>query len=199
MFDIVFAGSEEEKNTFWKKAEELGFDGIIFIENYKDNKKAEAVLIKTEDVNELIKSAAKAGKEKKIVFVQGSNDEINRTAVENKNVRVLLSPEHSRGKDFMHYRNSGLNQVLCGLAAKNNIAIGVNLSEFSCMKDNREKALVLGRIMQNIRLCNKFKVKMFIASFAKKPDEMVSADGLKSFALSIGMSTSQTKKIFADF
>ena len=62
-------------------------------------------------------------------IVLGGNDKQNRAAVENKNLDILLSPEIIRGRDFMHSRDSGLNQVLCTLAYKNNIAIGFNFSD----------------------------------------------------------------------
>lgn len=195
MFDIVFAQSEKEKKEFWKKAQELGFNGLIFIEDFGQNTGAEAVLIKTDNANELKKQILASKKKYDIIAVLGSNDEINRIAAESQ-ISILLNPEHSRKQDFMHYRNSGLNQVVCNLVAKNNISIAINFSEFSAIKSNKEKAQVLGRIMQNAKLCRKFKAKMLIASFAKSPDKMASISELKNFALSAGMSNSQAKEAF---
>ena len=46
----------------------------------------------------------------KVIF--GGKDSVNRKAVENPSVDILMSPERGRNKDFMKSRNSGLNQVL---------------------------------------------------------------------------------------
>ena len=40
-----------------------------------------------------------------LVVVAGGNDEINRAALENKSIDILLGPEFSREKDFIHFRN----------------------------------------------------------------------------------------------
>jgi len=55
--------------------------------------------------------------------------------------------------------------------AKNGVAIGFSM--YSILSAGPQKrAIVMGRIMQNIKLCRKFKVKMKIASFAKSPGGM---------------------------
>ena len=58
----------------------------------------------------------------------GGSDTVNRKAVENPKVDILISPERSRNKDFMKSRNSGLNQVLAKLAHKNKVAIGFDFN-----------------------------------------------------------------------
>jgi len=122
-------------------------------------------------------------KTKELVVVQGGNDKINRLAVENRNVAVLLSPEKGKSKDFMFSRNSGLNQVLCKLAAKNHVSIGFN---FSDILDSKEKRKILGRMAQNVRLCKKYKVKMIFSSFARSKYELRSEAILASFAKILG-------------
>src|SRR3989344_8700756 len=64
-------------------------------------------------------------------------------AFESKKIDIIASLERSSGNDFMHYRNSGLNQVFCKLAKKNNIAVGFNFSDILKDKPN------IGRMMQN--------------------------------------------------
>ena len=44
-------------------------------------------------------------------------------------------------------------------------------------------------MMQNVKLCRKYKVKMLINSFAKNEYELRSRDALKSFGLVIGMNS----------
>jgi len=197
MFDIVC--SIKNKDKFKERGKELGFDKVFFLESFeKASGKADMLLISANSPRELTRKIAKAvGKHKdKTIVVLGSNDDVNRTALESKQVDVLLSPEHARKYDFTHYRNSGLNQVLCKIAAKNNKAIGINFNEIKKAKakaESKEKALKLGRIMQNIRLCLKYNVKMLLASFSSKPVDMANALDLLSFARAIGMSPKQAK------
>ena len=94
--------------------------------------------------------------------VIGGNYELNKRILETKHVNLLLDPEPLE-KDFMNYKNSGLNQVLVKLAKSKNIGIGFSLSRL--LKLNKlDRARLLGKIMQNIILCNKYKVKIFILS-----------------------------------
>ena len=144
----------------------------------------EYTLIKTNNVNELI---SKINNAKDLVIVEGGSDTINRLALENKKVNVLLSPEKGREKDFIHYRNSGLNQVLCNLAHKNDIAIGF---DFNNALNAQNKDEVLGRMMQNIRLCRKYKARMLILDLT---DER-SKEELKSFGIALGMTPGEVKK-----
>ena len=62
-------------------------------------------------------------------IVDGGLDK-NRKAVENKNVDILLNPHVNELHDHMHYRQSGLNDVLCKLARKNDVAVAVSLDQF---------------------------------------------------------------------
>jgi len=125
-----------------------------------------------------------------LVVVAGGNDEINRAALENKSIDILLGPEFSREKDFIHFRNSGLNQVLCKLAKKNDVAVGFS---FNYLMNSKNKELVLGKMMQNISLCRKYKLKMVLGSFASKEMEMKNKSELMSFGKVIGMNGKEIK------
>lgn len=127
----------------------------------------------------------------KIIF--GNNDETNRKAVESKSIDILMSPEKKRYKDFMKSRNSGLNQVLCKLAFQNKVAIGFNFNEVLLLKDF-ERADLLGRMMFNVKLCNKYKVKMIVCNSIKNNEEIRSESDLESFARVLGMKNSSVKK-----
>lgn len=138
-------------------------------------------MIKAKNVNELRKQIDGT---KGIVIVEGGDDKINRAALENKKVDILLSPEKGRGKDYTHHRNSGLNQVLCKLAAKNKIAIGFNFDDIVASKN---KEVLMGRMMQNIRFCRKFKVRMVLIGKRDKKDLFI-------FAQTLGMTPGESKK-----
>ena len=116
-------------------------------------------------------------------IIQGGDEKINRKAVENRNNDILLSPENNRLKDHLHYRKSGLNQVLCKLAKKNNVAIGFDFCLI--LKSNSlDRAKFLGRMIQNVKLCRKYKVKMIIGCFSKEKRNEIT---LKAFSNILGI------------
>lgn len=126
----------------------------------------------------------KLSRERGLRVVVGSKR--NRITVETKNVDVLLSPEKGVKKDSLHYRNSGLNHVICKLAKKNNIAIGFNFNDI-LTSGGLKRAEILGRMMQNVKLCRKYKLRMVIGSFARNKWEMRARNDLISFGIVLGM------------
>jgi len=128
-------------------------------------------------------------KKKEIVIMEGNT--INRDILENKDVDILVNPSLGIKKDSLHYRNSGLNHILCNIAKRNNIQIGFSFNE---VLNSNNRGLILGRMMQNVRLCRKFKVKMLIASFARNEHELRSHDTLKAFGLVIGMTPGESER-----
>ena len=55
---------------------------------------------------------------------------------------------------------------ISSIAKKNNIVIGINIDEIINSK-LKQKAEILARIKQNIKLCNKNKIKMKFISLSK--------------------------------
>lgn len=121
----------------------------------------------------------------------GTNDKANRKAIENKNTDIITSLEKLREKDFMHYRDSGLNQVLCKIIKKNNITVGFNFNDVLTAKN---RAQIIGKMTQNIKLCRKYKVKMAIFSGATNQYELRSAKDLISFGITLGMTPGEAQK-----
>jgi RNase P/RNase MRP subunit p30 len=127
----------------------------------------------------------------KLNVVEGKDFAYNRNLVENKLIDIILSPEKEVIKDAMHHRNSGLNQVVCKFAKNNNIAIGFSLNEI--LKSKHRKALI-GRMIQNVKLCRKYKVKMVFGSFANNKWQLRSKADMLSFAKVIGMNDKEAKE-----
>ena len=125
-------------------------------------------------------------KSKGLVIVQGGDEVINRLSVENKKVDILLSPEKNNKKDFIFFKNSGLNQVLCKLAKTNNIIIGFNFSDI-LNATSEERLKIMGRMIQNVKLCKKYRVKMIFSSFANTKYELRSEAILTSFSRILGI------------
>jgi len=125
---------------------------------------------------------------RKVVIFSSDDDELNKKILEKENIDILLLNLSSR-KDRMKQRDSGFNHVLARLAKKKNISLGINLDEIINSK-SKEKSEILARVRQNIKLCNKNKLKMkFISS--KKRDRY----NLKSLGLLLGMPTWMTKNL----
>ncbi len=98
-----------------------------------------------------------------IVILQSSDYEMNRYAVENSLVEGLMDVELSAKMDKLHYRTSGLDDVLCKTMAKANICYMINFRTFA--KSDR-KEIIFGRMLQNVKLCRKYSVSIRITSGA---------------------------------
>ena len=166
--DLVVA--EKNKKEILQLAKSLGFGKVYFI--------------KPSDILESVKEARK---KEGLVIIKGGNDTINRAAVSCKQVDVLLNPEPLT-KDSLTQRNSGLNQVLCKLAAKNNVAIGFSFDRLFLGHE------MIGKIMQNIKLCRKYKVNMIFVTLAKDKYQLRSAIDMLSIARLLGMEPGQAKR-----
>jgi ribonuclease P/MRP protein subunit RPP1 len=125
---------------------------------------------------------------KKIIF-SSNDDELNRKILEKEKIDVLLLNQSGK-RDFHRQRDSGFNHVLAKLAKKKNIAIGINLDEL-INSTEKEKSAILARIKQNIKICNKNKLKMKFISKNNKRDIL----DLKSLGLVLGMPTNMIKEL----
>ncbi|HEB47063.1 MAG TPA: hypothetical protein ENI22_01180 [Candidatus Pacearchaeota archaeon] len=140
-----------------------------------------------EDNFQKIREKIRENRGKKVIF-SSDNDELNKKVLEKENINVLLLTL-SRRKDRLKQRDSGFNQVLARLAKKKNVVIGINFNEFINSKAE-EKSKILARVRQNIKLCNKNKLKMKFISKEKKDSY-----DLKSLGLVLGMPTWMTRDL----
>ena len=124
-------------------------------------------------------------------FIIGGKDSVNRKAVENSKVDILISPERGRKKDFMKSRNSGLNQVLAKLASKNKVAIGF---DFNYVLNLIERADIIGKMKLNVRLCRKYNVEMYVCNSTADNKEERNEDSLKAFGRVLGMNSPKVMK-----
>lgn len=148
------------------------------------------MILQTQNLQEIrnqIQKAKKSNKEE-LIIVGAGDEEFNRKVLEIKGVNILLGPElHSR-KDKMKQRDSGLNEFLCKLAAKNNIKIGINLNEIQKL-DKKQKAKVLARIIQNIQLCKRTKTQIILW-----PENKYKSQDVMAFITTLKGSTEQGKQ-----
>ncbi len=106
------------------------------------------------------------------------------------NINLLFELEEQR-KDFMKFRNSGLDFVKARIMNEKNILLGIS---FNLLFHSKQKNRIIGRFMQNIKICRKKKVELLIASFARKKEELRPEKELKSLLFMLKASTEQIKK-----
>jgi len=146
------------------------------------------ILIQENDFQKA-RNKIKKNKDKKIIFFS-DNDELNRKVLEKEKIDILLLNQLKR-KDTLKQRNSGFNHVLAKIAKKKEIIIGINLDEI-INANQKQKSKILARVMQNIKLCNKNKIKMKFISLKKNLRNIYD---LKALGLVLGMPTWMTKEL----
>jgi RNase P/RNase MRP subunit p30 len=174
MIDFVMPNGNEEE--FVPMAERLGYTSLCFVYTTdfkrKDIKASYALLCE--------KNFDKAKQKADIVIARCEDA---RKAIESKRIDFIYDIEYNLKRDSMHFRNSGLNHVLCTLMKENNVGYIINIKDIINPKDTQ----FIGRVIQNIRLCKKFGVKVELGSFAATPFEMKGANDVKSLMKEFGI------------
>jgi RNase P/RNase MRP subunit p30 len=123
-------------------------------------------MIESKNLNEVRKEIVKLKDAGEVVVVRAQDDDFNRKMFENKDVDVVFGLEMHGRRDYMKQRDSGLNEVLCKLARKNGIKIEVDLKGIVKLSVV-EKARVLARVRQNIKLCRRVGVDILVGGVGK--------------------------------
>ncbi|MBW3010607.1 hypothetical protein KY335_05890 [Candidatus Woesearchaeota archaeon] len=189
MIDLVFPNNNEKE--FILTAKKLGYSGLCFVYSEKDkNNLARAEKLKSPSFKIFTGLVCKKlPKAKADLYLVENND------------RFFLKGNHDlifniEGPyDFIHQRDSGLNHILCKMMHKNNTAYGIS---FSAILNTANRHVLLGQIMQNVRLCQKYKVGIALLSFAKEPFEMRSPNDLEAFGRVLGMKDAKKSLNFAE-
>jgi len=162
-----------------KKAGKYNFSKILAVEiiDEREMNKARSVIDK------------KFGTEK--IFVLSQDDSFNRKILEHKKLDALVLAD-SKLKRSLRHENSSLNHVICKIAADKKKPIIINLSDILAKK-GKERAGILEKLRQNIKLCKKARTKLFVASFAKTEKKLRDAYDIFSLCISLGMPTDMAK------
>lgn len=198
MFDIVFPDKNEHE--FFALARTLGYAGLVCV--YPSPAAAQHALKPPAGLR--VRTAVLTDPRKARQFRQQGImtivrcSESDRAVLEQGAADVLFGAESTQPKDYAHQRGSGLNHVMAELAAKNKVAIGFSLASILAVTGS-QRAQLLGRMMQNIMLCRKYKVPMVIGSFATDPWKMRSPHDLQSFFVLLGMHPADAKKALQAF
>ncbi len=182
MIDIVFPNKNEA--AFIEMAQKLGISGLIFAYKHpsefsKNPDIANALFIEPKHIQ-------KARDNDVLAICPASREAIERGA------DIAAGFEMQESKDHTHYRESGLNQVLCTLATEKKVRIGFSFSAI-LQSFGQKRTQLMGRMAQNIIFCRKFKTPMKIASFATDPYEMRAPAELKACFMQLGMDAIQAQ------
>ncbi|MBU0757191.1 MAG: hypothetical protein KKF44_03945 [Nanoarchaeota archaeon] len=103
-----------------------------------------------------------------------------RTLCERGFAQIFFGLEQSPKPDFMHHRNSGLNHVICEIMKEKGISIALDFSSI-LNSGGKQRAVLLGRMKQNLVFAKKYALAVVIATFAKEPLEMRAPNTFTSF------------------
>ena len=185
--DIVLPKGNEAE--FIAMAKRLGYDSLVFLYQgtppKTDSSVVHVIPVKLVSAKEFLRQ-----KTKELVAVVSS--ELDRAVLE-RGTTMMFAFELQERKDFLHQRASGLNHVLCQIAAKKNVKIGFSFSTI-LNTAGVQRAAIMGRMMQNMFLCKKYKTQIVIGSFATNPFEMRSPLDLQAFFMQLGLHPVEAKK-----
>ena len=139
-------------------------------------------------------------KEFSIIFVQGGLNKINRFILESTSADVLVDPHTSKYKiktDFIHHFNSGINHILATFAKEKETIFMINLNSFIQKKKNLSKDI--GRISQNIKLCRKYNIPIFLNYIVYKQSQIKTYAELSNILHLLGGSKEQSSNMFSSF
>ena len=168
MFDVVMPNNNEEK--FIDIALALNYKEIVFlVDNPKYDYTSERIKIKKAY---LLKSISDLHKVKNFDYIFANAE---RKYFESK-VDYIINADYSESKDSFHFKRTSLNQVHAKLAKENNIDIVFDFPKLIKSKKS------LGRMMQNMTLCRKYKLETSSFTIANDPENMRSRIILDAFS-----------------
>lgn len=112
--------------------------------------------------------------------VEGSV-QTNASLVSSQKYSFILDPHQDARKDFLQFRNCGLNHTLARACADAGITLGFSLHFL-------QTSAQIGRVMHALRLCRKYGVHVVLCSGALTAGEMRSVSDLASFGRILGLS-----------
>ena len=183
MIDLVLKRSKDME----ERAQLLGVE-LEQIYEPKNHQKGSGLIVRADKIRE-VSLARKFARNASFVVADSTEEKTIRYIMEQSWIQFFTNIETSTGRDHTHYRRSNFNQVLAKLARDTKKVYVVDFSHILNIT-GRKRAILLGRIMQNIRICDKFKVPVTIASFASNKHELRNPEDLKAFLRAL-----KTKKL----
>ena len=155
-----------------------------------DSQKASATTaVISSDIDKLSRKAVDSFD---IVFADGQDDDAARKASESWTVDLIVNCELNKLRDGMYNKNSGLDHVMCAFMSERDIGYCVNVKNILDTTGMR-RAILLGRINQNLMLCKKYKVRIVLSCGAKTPLDARTPQDLMNLGKILGLSVSQSR------
>jgi len=143
-----------------------------------------AVVLEASEWGELKRKINQNRGKADILAFEGGDEKLNRKAVEEPRLDVLLHPEKNR-------EHSGLNHVLAEKAAENYVAIGL---DFSYLYHSSRRDLVMKDWRKNIKLLEKYDAPYIITTRARKSYQLRAPRDLASLINELGGSGQKAVK-----
>ncbi|MBI1934910.1 hypothetical protein HYS31_00570 [Candidatus Woesearchaeota archaeon] len=182
MADIVMPDNNEEE--FMQMAQRLGIKKLCFLYNPERLKASKGSNVLIERCILINRKSMNLASSRQLPLV-AKDDGMARFFIETGKVKMVYGFEESQKKDYLSQKASGLNHIVCELARRNNVIIGFSYS--SLFGKDRQSTVLIGRMIQNIRLCQKYKVKTLIGCFSSNPYDLRPGHDLSSLFSTLGM------------
>jgi len=160
----------KESKKVAELSKELGFSKCMFLDK-------DFVLVKNDNKKELLKKINQAKDKGLLVVVKPESEELLRFVLERTKADLIYAQEFICPKDSVHFLRGGLDQVTCKIARDKGKTIGFSFKE---ILNAENKGKLLARMKFNIKLCRKYKVKLFFSNFSEGVMGMRSAKDLAS-------------------
>lgn len=155
----------------------LGFTKTYFMER--------DLILVSGSKKEILQKSQQAKQKKLLVAYEAefNEEEKLRFVLEKTSVDLVFGVEKVHSKDSLHFLRGGLDQVLCTIAAERGKMIGFSFAE---ILNSQKRALLMGRMMLNFKLCRKYKLKTVFSNFSREKMELRSAQDLGAFEQVLG-------------
>ncbi len=174
--DIVFPG--DCKNLL-KMAKLVGYDALLVVAG--PDEKTGPVFIADAPNNKMQALIRKYAMQGRMTIAKATSEQKLRFLVEKTKISLVYGMEYLNKGDHLHFRKSGLNQVICQIAKRNNIIFGFSFADWLQKKSPQ----VLGKLRQNLLFSRKYKIPYFIGSFTSDPQYIRNPKDLKGLAESL--------------
>jgi ribonuclease P/MRP protein subunit RPP1 len=198
----IFSEGISSLEQLAETAKFLGYKAICFSAYYKNSEQIKKIYEEIEKVKDKVgieiflgfearnikelSLLARRRKKFDLLLVRGGDLRMNRAACETPEVDILTHPEFGR-------TDSGMNQVLMKLAAKNQVAIELNFHEV-LLASRSTRAKILSNMKKNVFLAEKYRVDIVTCSAALSHFELKDPLVLASFANQLGLSLADAKR-----
>lgn len=198
----AFSEGESTIEQIAQRAKELGYSGICFSEYYEGRARLEKLKAEIAKALEKVNIEIFLGFEARnlrelrqladmrrmfdVLLAHGGDLDMNRAAVETKEVDILTHPEHGR-------YDCGMNHVMAKLAKENEVAIEINLREI-LTSTKKTRSRVLANMRDNIELAKKYKMHVILCSGAISHWDLKDPLCMSSMAEQLGLPLKNAKE-----